>query len=103
MTLERERILKIIFSAVEELNSQLNPERKLNKSPDTCLYGAGSQLDSLGLVTFIVVAEQKLENEFKITLTLADEKAMSQRNSPFRTIETLVDYITGLLQEKKVG
>ena len=33
-------------------------------------------------------------------ITIADEKAMSQERSPFRTIGTLVDYIDMLINDK---
>jgi len=53
------------------------------KSPDLVLYGGAGKLDSIGLVNLIVATEQRLEDIFEISLTLADEKSMSQRNSPF--------------------
>ena len=43
--------------------------------------------------------EQKIEEELDIRLTLADEKAMSQKNSPFRTVASLSDYILLLMKE----
>ncbi|WP_298817372.1 acyl carrier protein [Chloroflexus sp.] len=66
----------------------------------TILFGKGAPLDSLALVTMIVDLEQRLEEEYGITLTLADERAMSQRNSPFRTIRSLVDYLERLIAEE---
>ena len=58
------------------------------------------KLDSLGLINLIVTVEQNIEDDFDITITLADERAMSQEHSPFRTIKTLTDYIEILLEEK---
>jgi acyl carrier protein len=51
-------------------------------------------------VNFIVTIEQALEDHFDICVTLADEKAMSLKNSPFRTVETLGEYICKRLEEK---
>jgi acyl carrier protein len=59
----------------------------------TYLIGPGSLLDSLGLVRLIVDLEQRLQDEYGISLTLADERAMSQKNSPFRTVQSLAGYI----------
>ena len=39
-----------------------------------------------------------IEDEFKVSLTLADEKAMSYSRSPFRTVQTLRDYVNDLLK-----
>lgn len=49
-------------------------------------------LDSLQLVTLIVDVEQKMADSFGVTITLADSRAMSQKNSPFRSVGSLADY-----------
>lgn len=59
----------------------------------TALFGTNGLLDSMGLVTLIVEVEQALADRFGITITLADDRAMSQRNSPFRSVGALADYI----------
>ena len=64
------------------------------------LFGGNSKLDSLWLINFIVLVEQNIEDELNITITLADERAMSQKHSPFRTVGSLIDYIKVLLEEK---
>lgn len=94
-------ILQTIYSAVDELNQQVSEQ--LEKSIDTVLFGKGGTLDSLGLVTLIVLTEQKIEEGFGITITLADEKAMSRQNSPFKSIGTLADYIASVLETNSHG
>jgi hypothetical protein len=97
------RILEALFRTVDEVNQQVGPERGIHeKSADVCLYGPSSRLDSLAFVTFIVLAEQQIEEEFHATLTLADERAMSQKNSPFRSIGALADYVAELLKQKNI-
>ncbi|MCL6441833.1 MAG: acyl carrier protein [Thermoleophilum sp.] len=66
----------------------------------TLLFGKGALLDSLSLVTLVVDLEQRLEEQFGLTLTLADDRAMSQRHSPFRSVGTLVDYLEQLISEE---
>jgi D-alanine--poly(phosphoribitol) ligase subunit 2 len=88
-----ETILNTVFKALDELNEQLT------KSTKTVLFGNNGQLDSLGLVNLLVIIEQNIEDEFDVNITIADERAMSQKHSPFRTIGTLVDYIDMLLKE----
>ena len=97
---KNDRIKLVIMNSIEEFNRQLENEDQLEKSPNTILFGNGGVLDSLGLVNFIVIVEQNIENEFDATITLADERAMSQQTSPFRTVGTLTDYIEMLLGEK---
>ena len=71
--------------------------QQLNYSPEAVLFGSGGNLDSLGLVSLLVIIEQNIEEEFDTNITIADEKAMSQKNSPFRTVSALIDYIELLL------
>ena len=87
----------MIFTTVDEVNQLLPPGQQLKKSVDTVIFGGEGRLDSLGLVTFIVAVEQKIAETFGTSLTLADEKAMSQKNSPFRSIGALAGYIEQLL------
>ncbi len=98
----RDRVIQIIFGAVEELNGQRPKEQQLEKSTDTVLFGSSGKLDSLGLFTLIMATEENICNEFGVTITLADDRAMSQEESPFRTIRTLADYISLLLNEHNI-
>lgn len=100
---KNKRVTGAVFRAVDEVNQQLPKKQELEKSVDTALIGPLSQLDSLGLVNLIVTTEKKIEEEFGVVITLADERAMSQANNPFETIGTLADYISMLLEEKAGG
>lgn len=98
--LERSEITTLITSSLK--NILLEKEETSIKTVDqsTHLIGMQSVLDSLGLVTLLVDLEQKIEEEYGLSVTLADERAMSQKNSPFRTVNTLTDYIYKLIEEK---
>lgn len=65
----------------------------------TRLLGRGAVLDSLGLVTLIVDLEERLEREFDATVSLANERAMSQTRSPFLSVASLTEYIHAQLLE----
>ena len=47
------------------------------------------------------VIEQELQERYKVRVTLSDDRAMSQRTSPFRTIGSLADYAAVLVREKQ--
>ena len=94
------KIKQAIFNSIEEINQQLEKEDELENSVDTILFGEGGKLDSLGLINLVVAVEQNIEDEFDVTITLADERAMSQENSPFMNVGSLVEYIGILLNEK---
>lgn len=89
----QDKIEKIIIETLVELNEELeNPDSK------TRLYGANGGLDSLSLVSFITDLEEKISDEFDKEIVLADEKAMSAKTSPFRSVESLTLYIKSLLE-----
>lgn len=96
---EDAKIIAIIYDAIDEINELLPAEQQAQKSLDAVLVGQAGCLDSFGLVNLIVAVEQRVNDEFGIALTLADERAMSRSRSPFRTVATLRDYIAGLLKE----
>lgn len=95
----KEKILQSIYNSIDSLNAQLPSEEHIEKSNSTALFGSGSKLDSLGLINLIVAVEQNIEDEFETSITLADERAMSQNQSPFRTVDSLADYLEMLLEE----
>jgi acyl carrier protein len=92
-------VMKVVLESVAELNLQLDASQQLQLTPDTQLFGRGSRLDSLGLVNLIVLVEEKAADTFGKSVTIADERAMSQKSSPFRTVRTLSEYLFGLLKE----
>lgn len=90
-------ILSIIFAALADLNDELDEPALEHPTPQTRLFGNGGALDSLSLVSLIADVEEKVFEAFGKTVLLADDKAMSQRVSPFRDVETLAAYIEKLL------
>jgi len=93
----KEKVVKMIEEALSEINEELESEELKHITKDTKLYGGNSALDSLGLVNLIADLEDIISEKFGKEVVLADEKAMSQRTSPFRTVESLSEYITTLL------
>ena len=96
---KRERIIQVIYNTIdEEINSLPSRKEPLEKSEDTVLFGGSDGLDSLDLVNLIIGVEEEIGDEFDSEIALADESAMSEENSPYRTVKTLADYIIALLE-----
>ena len=91
-------IVQLIYEVIDELNEHLPAESQLDKSPHAILFGANGKLDSLGLVNLITLTEQKVEDTLGTTLVLADERALSQEDSPFQTVASLSAYICSVLR-----
>ena len=99
----KKRIIGAIFNAIDEVNSLFPKDRQLEKSRDTILFDESGYLDSLGLINFIVATEQYMQEEFGVSISLADEHTMFQKETPFRTVETLAEYIRSLLEDKNAN
>lgn len=84
---------KIIATIIEVLNDYFETQEIDEKATkETALFGKDSILDSMGLVNVIIDIESRFLDE-DIEISLTSESAMSRRNSPFRTVETLADFI----------
>ncbi len=93
-----EKIENIICETLVELNEELENKNFENPTSKTKLYGTNG-MDSLALVSFITDLEERISDEFDKDIVLADEKAMSAKTSPFRSVESLTIYIKSLLEE----
>lgn len=93
----KKKVEEILLDLLRELTQDLENEELQNPTLSTKLFGAKGVLDSLALVSFIADVEDAIDEAFDAEIILADEKAMSQKTSPFRSVETLRDYILELL------
>lgn len=96
----RDRVLQVIYRGIEAVNQVSPKEAQLGNGLDTVLMGESGGLDSLRLVNLIVALEQTLEEEFHVSVNLADDQAMSLKDNPFATVSTLAEYIAALLERK---
>lgn len=91
------KIMPCVLSALEVVNSTLAVPLPVERGRECPLYGEGA-MDSISLVLFISLVEQNIEDQLHQPIILADEKAMSAKNSPFLTVGRLSDYIEKLLE-----
>jgi len=91
--IERSEALSVVLSCLKDSVEQMGSDGPVEVQEDTPIVGQGAVLDSITVVSLIVDIEQRLECDYGIAVTLASEKAMSQRNSPFRTAGVLADHI----------
>ncbi len=97
--ISRSNALEIVNASLQEVFAQVGNEPAAPITEDTVLVGNDAVLDSLGVVSLIVEVEQRLESEHSISVVLANDKAMSQRNSPFRTVGVLTDHVLAMAHE----
>jgi acyl carrier protein len=97
--LDRAAVQEIVLHALETLNDERAPEDQLVPGPQTRLFGADAELDSLALVSVIVDVEEAVSKASGRTVPLTDDRAMSQEVSPFSDVDALTSYVVKLLSE----
>src|SRR5215510_16031879 len=89
----KEQLIDLIVRIAEDENRTLPRPIDIQKRAEAELYGRGSPLDSIGLVRLVLEIETAMEDQYGVSVSLADDRAMSQERSPFRTIGSLATYI----------
>ena len=90
---------KILEKAIERFNYENDTSLPYDKK--LSLLGTQSAIDSLRLVQLIIVIEEEIENTTGQAISLVNEKAMSLNNSPFRSIQSLAEYIGEMIKNGK--
>jgi acyl carrier protein len=88
-----EDIQRLIADSLRQLRSDLALPGLSETGPATALMGEGSDLDSMAIVHLIVDLEGRLQESYGRNWILADERALSRKRSPFRTIGDLSEFI----------
>jgi acyl carrier protein len=94
--LEKQQIVEIVVRAIKTANLGRTAEQQLEATPTAVLFGAPSPLDSLGLVGLLIDIEEAFQHQGH-SIVLSDERAMSERRSPFRDVPSLTAYIEKLI------
>ena len=87
----------LIVNAARDVAEQGGQVLATELGRDTDLFGEKGIFDSLGLVSLLVAVEEGIWDRFGREVSLADEKALSRKRSPFRSIGTLADYAHELI------
>jgi acyl carrier protein len=96
--IDRNVAVEIVLAALKEAVEQNGGDAsKVNE--ETTIVGPDAVIDSIGVVSLIVDIEQRLEMDHQVSVTLANDRAMSQKNSPFRTPAVLADHILATERE----
>ena len=96
--IERQKALEVVLVCLRDAVEQSGGDVAA-VGADTPIVGPGAVIDSIGVVSLIVDIEQRLEMDHQVSVTLASDKAMSQKNSPFRTAGVLADHVLATEKE----
>ena len=95
--IDRKTALEVVSACLRETMEESGNTGDVTE--ETVIVGGDAVLDSVEVVALIVNIEQRLEMDHDVSVTLASDKAMSQRNSPFRTVGVLADHVIAVIQE----
>lgn len=88
--MKQDEVLALVIAKITDYMSTVDATIPIDAT--TKLVGRESVIDSMGLVNIIIDIESEfLDRGFEVSLT--SENAMSQSRSPFRSAETLAEYI----------
>ena len=88
---------QIIDEAIDEINADQDASGQIDKSSDTPLLSASSNVDSLALVRLLIAIERLVEEKTGKSVVVVDESAFESEQSPFATVGTLERHIETLL------
>lgn len=97
--LVKNEIQKIIIKALSDVNEEKAPNERFQVDLETKLFGENAALDSLSLVSVIVDVEAAISEMLGQDISLTDDRAMSQKISPFADVNSLTSYIEILVSE----
>ena len=97
--MNKSQIFQVVESQLNTLNDTLPDEQKFNVSYETMLFGRGSSIDSMSLVSVIVDIETYFSDEHNLEICITDDRAMTREISPFDNVKNLVDYLHELINE----
>jgi acyl carrier protein len=89
-------MVNLVLDMLKGMETEVKPANG-GWTAETPLFGREGVLDSIGLVTLVVAVEQAIEDRYGVSVSLADDKAFSQKNSPFQSVTTLAEYAAQLI------
>lgn len=95
-------VLPLVYSAIDELNQQLPPAKRVAKSEATALTGSSGALDSLGFLNLIVIVEDKVNAAHGSAIALASSM-MESGQPPPRTVGELAALVSKQLDDAGNG
>jgi len=99
--MDRTAVTQLLVDTLNDFGLPPGTKEELPFSETTILFGPGGIFDSVSLVAFILDVEDAVRDRYGVSITLADDRAMSQTRSPFRRVSNLADYATQLITEQQ--
>lgn len=96
-------VTELVYSAIDEINLMQPKDKKIQKSFGTELIGTSSAMDSLGLVNFIIELEQKIQENFNLSINFAEQQSHSGQQTQLKTVGGVIEYVCYQIEKKEGG
>ena len=94
--MQKQELIEFMTELLQEVIEEQSENQDLKASSLVPLVGAEAVITSMGLVSLIADVESAVTDKYDVEINLVNEQALSRKQSPFRTIDTLADYILEL-------
>ena len=91
------KILEVIYKTIDDINSEL--KISMNKSHDSAIIGQDSELDSLGVFSFVTCLENHIETQFNTTISLINDDFLNGNTEHLQNVNQLQEYLTHILEK----
>jgi len=82
----------LLIDAIDEINEELEIKELEKIQDDTPIF---ELLDSMAVLDLVLEIEDRLQQKYSRYIQIADDKTMDAIHTPFKTFETLFNYIEG--------
>ena len=93
-------LTECIYPLLEECRDELSRGDEIQLNETAPLYGGGGPLDSIELVRFILLLEEKVNQRFGTSIRLASTSAFIEGKSPFKDVHHLTNFVESMLMGK---
>lgn len=93
--------VQIVTDCLKQLNEVWEKSQFNEITPDTFIYGKLGAIDSMELIALLSDIEGRISDEHDINIVIADERALSETRSPFKTVQSLAAFIDLLVLHKQ--
>lgn len=92
--------LKIVITAIDEVNDSIEGNVKIGKEPNDVLMGPDAVADSLTLVRLFIAVERITEELVGKEITLIADAAFDSEESHLATVHSLTQYVQNLISDE---
>ncbi len=100
MTSETQQITDIVYSAINDLNDELGKSQFLAAAPDTLLSRDSGGLDSLAIVSFEMMLDERIGTAFDQDLAVDINGFLDEAGGTARSVQELIDHLLERLSQE---